>query len=154
VKCFRLIEKVHEKTPLGYGKAGGRWNLKGTPIIYASNYTAINFMELLCIKGPVVAAAKWILVELEIRGDIPHLESKDLPSDWSARPYPKSTQEFGTQWAQSMVTPYLKVPSCRIPLSSYPQEHNLLINPLHPDRNKLIDIISIEEVSFELNKWT
>ena len=153
MKYFRLIEKVHEKTPLGYGKAGGRWNLKGTPLIYASNYSAINFMELLSIKGPVVAATKWILIVLEIKGDIPHLEAQDLPPDWSTRPYPKSTQEFGTQWAQSRVTPFLKVPSCRIPLSSYPQEHNLLINPIHPDCNKLIDIVSMEEVSFRLNQW-
>lgn len=153
MKYFRLIEEVPDRTPLGYGTAGGRWNLNGTPMIYASNFSSITFMELLSIKGPIVTSTKWVLVMLEVLGDIPQLDSADLPSDWYRRPYPHSTQEFGTQWAQSMTTPYLKVPSCRIPLSSYPLEHNLLINPLHPERNNLVKVISTEQVSFELNQW-
>lgn len=153
MRYFRLIEEAPDRTPLDYGTAGGRWNLRGTPMIYASNSSAITFMELLSIRGPVVTSIKWRLVILEVLGDIPQLDAADLASDWYQRPHPHSTQEFGTQWAQSMATPYLKVPSCRIPLSSYPDEHNLLINPLHPERNNLIKVISTEQVSFELNQW-
>jgi RES domain-containing protein len=153
MKYCRLVEKGHENNPMGFGKAGARWNLRGTPMIYASNFSSISFMELLCIKGPLVATTSWILISLEISVDIPHLDPSDLPPDWNYRPYPPSTQKFGTNWAQSMTTPFLKVPSCRIPISSYLNEHNLLINPLHPYMTKLIRIISIEDVSFELNKW-
>jgi hypothetical protein len=75
-----------------------------------------------------------------------------LPSDWKMRPYPISTQQIGSQWAQKMISPYLKVPSCRIAISSYPEEHNLLINPIHPDFGRLIKFIGSEPVSYELNR--
>ena len=153
MKYYRLIEDIPSRTPLGYGAAGGRWNSNGTPLIYACNHSSLNFIELLSIKGPIVTSTKWKLVVLEVEGDIPYIDPKDLPSDWKTRPYPASTQDFGTQWAQSMATPYLIVPSSRIPLSSYPDEHNLLINPLHPQKANLITVLNTEKVSFELNHW-
>lgn len=153
MKYYRLIRSSFGDTPLGYGRAGGRWNLPGTPLIYAASSSALCFMELLAIKGPVVSSAKWLLLTLDVPDEVPHLVAKDLPADWRWRPYPVSTQRFGTSWAQSVSMPFLKVPSCRIPLSAYPVEHNLLINPLHPERTKLVDIVSSEEVSFELNRW-
>lgn len=125
--------------------------MSGTPIIYACNNSAINFLELLSIKGPVVSLAKWYLVTMEIKGEIPYLEPKDLPNDWNLRPYPKSTQRFGTNWAQEPMSACLKVPSCRIPIFRYPDEHNLLINPLYLDIQRFVKVKSVKEVEFELN---
>lgn len=120
-------------------------------MIYAASSSALCYVELLSIKGPVVSSAKWVLVTMDIKQSIPHLMAENLPAEWTRRPYPKATQQFGTEWAQGLSMPFLKVPSCRIPLSSYPHEHNLLINPLHPDWTKLVTVESLEEVSFELN---
>lgn len=153
MKYFRLIEKIHEETPLGYGKSGGRWNTNGTSIIYASNVSAINFLEMLSIKGAIVATTKWLLITLDVKNEIPYLESKDLPRNWNVRPYPLSTQRFGTNWSQNQVSLCLKVPSCRLPLSRYPGEHNLLINPSHHEFGNSITAESIEIVDFEINKW-
>lgn len=153
MKYYSLFEKADDRTALGYGIAGARWNLQGTPMIYASNCSAITFMELLSIKGPIVAGTKWILATFEVNSEIAQLNASDLPTGWYVRPYPRSTQEFGTRWAQKVTPPFLKVPSCRIPLTNYPAEHNLLINPLHPDTNKHLRVISEVEVSFELNDW-
>src|SRR4051812_9467482 len=132
MRYFRLIEDNPLRTPLGYGIAGARWNLNGTPVIYAANQSSLNFIELLSIKGPVVSSINWKLVSLEVSGEIPYVDPNELPEDWRERPCPMSTQELGSEWARSHSTLYLKVPSCRIPLSRYPDEHNLLINPLHP----------------------
>ncbi|MEX2594987.1 MAG: RES family NAD+ phosphorylase [Anditalea sp.] len=152
MEFFRLIEDVLGRIPLGYGLGGGRWNSVGTPMVYSCNCCALNFLELLSIKGSVVSSSSWNLVTLEISGEIPYLDVNDLPSNWKKRPYPYSTQEFGTQWAKGLVSPVLKVPSCRIPFSRYPQEHNLLINPLHPDFSKAVKLVAVESVSFEVNK--
>jgi hypothetical protein len=46
----------------------------------------------------------------------------------------------------------LKVPSCRIPLANYSQEHNLLINPLHPEFNEKVRVTDTWDVSFEVNR--
>jgi len=148
---FRLIHQHHQSTPLGYGFAGGRWNLPGVPMIYASNITSLNFLELLSIKGAPVADEHWILVQLQIKTQIPHLDGSELPQAWKNRPYPKATQYFGTEWAQKFISPFLKIPSCRIPLINYPQEHNLLINPIHPDFRKLVAVKAAHPVDFALN---
>lgn len=151
MEYYRLMENLPDRTPLGYGPAGARWNIKGVPLIYACNNVSLNFLELLSIKGPSVADANWILVTLEISGEIPHLSPNSLPEDWKRRPYPSSTQQIGGRWAQKKASAYLKVPSCRIPLTGYPQEHNLLINPLHPDFNTLVKYVKSEPVAYELN---
>lgn len=151
MRYFRLIEDLPDRTPLGYGMAGGRWNAFGTPLIYACNCSALNFLELLCIKGPVVTASSWLLVQMDVLGDIPSLSVDDLPDGWRVRPYPQATQEFGSQWAKHRVSPVLKVPSSRMPLSRFPLEHNLLINPLHGDFSKMVQLKAVEKVTFGWN---
>jgi RES domain-containing protein len=151
MRCFRLIEDLPGRSPLGYGMAPARWNLFGTPILYACSVSSLNFLELLSIKGAMVTQSKWKLVELEITGIIPELDASQLSPDWKNRPYHRSTQELGTAWAKGMISLGLKIPSCRIPLTSYPSECNLLINPFHPDFLKSIEVVRELDVSFEVN---
>lgn len=151
VKYFRLIENLAGRSSLGYGIGAGRWNEYGTPVIYGCSVSALNFLELLSIKGAVVTHSKWKLVTLEIQTPIPELDATLLPTDWRNRPHPRSTQEFGSEWAKGMISPVLKIPSCRIPLCSYPIEHNLLINPLHPDFQSSIKVVEEWDVSSEVN---
>jgi RES domain-containing protein len=129
-----------------------RWNEFGTPLIYACSVSSLNLLELLSIKGPVVTQSQWKLALLSIADPIPELDVSFLPTDWKNRPYPRSTQEFGSAWAKGMISPVLKIPSCRIPLNSFPNEHNLLINPLHRDFTKHVKIDQEWDVSFEVNQ--
>lgn len=151
MRYFRLIENLPGRNSLGYGLGPGRWNPFGTPVIYACSVSSLNFLELLSIKGPIVTQSSWKLVIIEVMGSIPDLDPESLASDWKNRPYPRSTQDFGERWAKSMLSCALKIPSCRIPLASYPQEHNLLINPLHPDFSSQVRILEEWDVSFEVN---
>lgn len=120
-------------------------------MIYCCNVSALNFLELLSIKGVVVSQSSWSLITLEINDDLSYLDPSELPTEWRNRPYPISTQQIGTMWAKEMVSPALKVPSCRIPLNMFKDEFNILINPLHPEFLKAIAFLKQEEVSFEVN---
>jgi RES domain-containing protein len=151
MRYFRLMENIPGRESLGYGLGPGRWNQFGTPMIYAAAMSSLNFLELLSIKGPIVTQSKWKLAILEIEGNIPELDPDFLPSDWKNRPYPRSTQEFGTAWAKGMISPILKIPSIRIPLKSYPQEHILLINPLHKEFSNKVRLLEEWDVTFEVN---
>jgi RES domain-containing protein len=133
---------------LGYGPRSGRWNLYGTPVIYACSYTSLNFLELLSIRGPVVTQSQWSLVVFEVKTEIPFVDTQDLPENWTQRPKPKSTQHLDSYWAHQRDTVALKVPSCTIPLINYPLEHNLLLNPLHSDFMKEVEVLSVEAAGF------
>lgn len=146
-----MIENIPGRSSLGFGIGAGRWNEYGTPIIYACSVSSLNFLELLSIKGSVVTQSKWKLILLEVEGGIPELDISMIPDNWKNRPYPKSTQEFGSAWAKGMISPVLKIPSCRIPLQSFYHEHNLLINPLHPEFKTTVKVQEEWDVSFEVN---
>lgn len=148
---FRLYEKMVDRTPLGHGDTGARWNEKNTPMIYCSNSIALTMVEHFSISGYKVSETVFELAELEIKYDIPSIEPSDLPSEWNLRFHNRDTKEFGTTWCRNKEFLCLKVPSARIPLSAYPKEHNLLINPLHPDFVKCIKTMSTEDVVFKLN---
>lgn len=149
---FRLYEKRDGRTPLGYGEAGGRWNEKKTPMIYCSNSRALTMVEHFSISGYKVSSTIFELTELKIDYDIPSIEVNDLPKNWNLRFHKRDTKEFGTTWSLAKEFLCIKVPSARMPLSAYPEEHNLLLNPLHPDFGKYVKSISIEEIQFNLNK--
>ena len=158
MRYFRLYEKLDGRAPLGYGRADGRWNMQGSPLIYCSNTLSLTMLEQYTIRGRAVEDVIWELAELELRDEIPFVELDDLLKDWNSRPYPKSTLLFGTQWASENMGLCLAVPSIRIPLFRFPEEHNLLVNPLHPAFQpsggkiaKAIEVIKTETIKFTLN---
>ncbi len=150
---FRIIQKKHAATPMGYGSGGARWNSRGVPMIYAGSSVAIITSEFLSIKGGTVVEQAWSLITYSVLSDPPVLDAALLPDDWDSRPYPLSTQEFGKIWARTNTSVCLKVPSARILLKAYPQEHNLLINPLHPNLPNEVTVVSVDDLFFNLNEW-
>ncbi len=150
---YRIIQKKFAVSPLGYGTGGARWNPRGVPIIYAGSSISIITTEFLSIKGGSVVATDWSLVTYSVLNDPPNLDITSLPIDWDSRPYPLSTQEFGRQWTRSNTSVCLKVPSARILLKAYPNEHNVLINPLHPNLQNEVTVVSVDDMFFHLNEW-
>ena len=61
------------------------------------------------------------------------LDAKDLPRDWRSAEPSASTQDLGSQWQRSGRSPALIVPSVPIP-----QECCVLLNPEHPDADKIM----------------
>jgi len=112
---------------LGSSLYGGRWNHKGTPVIYAAASRALCALEVLANSDGL--AASYVVIPFEILDtDIKRITPADLPQGWNASPPPNFTREIGTEWAQSMSSLILEVPS-----SIVPQESNYLLNPLHPN---------------------
>lgn len=150
---YRILSKKYSGNPLSYGVSGARWSSKGVPMIYAGSSISIITTEFLSIKGGAVVDEEWSLVTFSVSSDPPLLEASMLPVDWDSRPYPLATQEFGKSWARMNASVTLKVPSARILLRAYPQEHNLLINPLHPKLSAEVSVYSVQDMHFNLNEW-
>lgn len=150
---YRILKREHAGTPFGYGNNAGRWNSRNVPMIYACSTASLSMTEYLCIKGTSLLATRWSLITYSIDVDIPVLEKDTLPSEWDARPYPLTTQFFGDSWVRRQASVCLKVPSARLLLSAYPREHNLLINPFHPDFIASVKVKATEDLHFHLNEW-
>jgi RES domain-containing protein len=101
--------------------------------------------------GKQADKGNFVLAELGLNGAIPILERNDLPSDWRSRPHSRSMKDFGTHWAKMRPSLAIKVPSARMPLSCFPEEHNLLINPFHPDFLESVSVVGTETIQFEIN---
>ena len=112
---------------------GGRWNSKGTPIVYTAGSIALASIEMLVnLPGPKLLD-DFVRIPVHIPLDlIIDLPLDQLPSDWNSRPVSPSIKTIGDRWVQKRKSAVLKVPSVVVP-----EEYNYLLNPNHPDFEKI-----------------
>lgn len=135
---YRIAGKKHSDDLTGTGAAmyGGRWNKKGTPVLYTGESKEIALLETI-VHTPPMIVAKLDIVTLEIPDDsIRTIEIDMLPTNWRTYPAPTVLSEIGEQWVIDAETVALRVPSCIIH-SAY----NLILNCRHKRYSdvKLID---------------
>jgi RES domain-containing protein len=108
---------------LGASLYGGRWNHKGTPVIYSAESRALCALEVLANADEL--ADDYISIPIEIPDDlaITTIAVADLPPGWNSNPSIDATRDIGTNWAKGLATAVLSVPSAVIP-----RERNYLMN--------------------------
>lgn len=150
MKVYRIErEKYLEYTLEGIGASmqkGYRWNSLNTRLVYTAESRALATLEVavhLDINEDLPVDR--FFVEIEIPDDLLILEvySEDLPNEWDAKPPIKLTQMIGDDFVWGNEAAVLKVPN-----SIIPQEYNYLINPIHPDSQK-IKIIHYSKMVFD-----
>ena len=147
------MSEAHYKNPFGCSGSGGRWNPKGSRMIYAASGPAGALLEYLCIKGTAVGSRAWYMIVYEIADEswIGTLETAGLPHNWNILPHGKATQDFGNTWLEEKEFPFLKVPSSRVNIAFYPLDHNLLINPDFPSIAELLKVVDTVSFDYLLN---
>jgi RES domain-containing protein len=144
---YRLANKKHSNDLSGIGAeiTGGRWNFKGTRVLYTADSRALCLAEI-AVHTPIGVMPKdYFLITLEVPdyADVIHVNPKDLPNDWRKFPYSKLTQEVGDGFINKNNALYIKVPSAVVQ-----GDYNILINPFHVDFNK-VKIIKTEKFDFD-----
>ncbi len=124
---------------------GGRWNHRGTAIVYTSSTLSLAALELLVHLDDEDLAKDYVGIAADIPAsvDIARLRNTDLPRDWRVYPRHQALADLGSRWAAARESAVLAVPSAVIP-----QELNYLLNPLHP-HFKRIQIGRPEPFSFD-----
>ena len=135
MRVFRICSKAHAAFD-GEGARlyGGRWNRRGTAVVYASDSLALAALELLVHADADLLPDDLVSVAAEVPDGL-RVESvapSDLPRDWRRHPAPETLAERGTAWARAGRTAVLAVPSALVP-----RERNFLLNPAHPDFKKI-----------------
>jgi len=144
---YRLVRKKYGFALSGDGakKAGGRWNSVDHPLIYTSDSRSLCTAEV-AVSLPIVILPKdfeMLLIEIPDDIIIPEVNTRDLPDGWRKFPYMEKTIQLGDQFISENKYLVMKVPSAVVPGDS-----NYLINPRHPDFEK-IKIIKTEPYEFD-----
>jgi RES domain-containing protein len=133
---FRLCRSKYANDLSGKGAetSGGRWNSKGTPMLYTSASRALCLSELAVHLPLTFLPTDFKMVSIVLPDDfqIGEIKIESLPPDWQSFPHPSSTQVLGDLFIRKMEFLVLKVPSAVVPM-----EYNFLINPLHKSISKL-----------------
>ena len=133
---WRIIQRKYAEEAFsgeGSAKYGGRWNQKGTAVVYCSESASLAQLEVLVRTQRTKDLALYVLIEARVAEElIETLRREDLPDDWNALPESNTTREIGTKWVTEKRSAVLGVPSVVIP-----SEFNFLLNPEHPDFSKI-----------------
>ena len=135
MRVWRLCKSRHAALDgEGARLAGGRWNSRGTPVVYASDSLSLAALELLVHCDPALLPEDLVAVEIEIPDGVAQrrLEIAELPRSWRRHPAPASLARMGNLWAKEMTTALLVVPSAVVP-----GQRNVLLNPRHPDFGRI-----------------
>jgi RES domain-containing protein/uncharacterized protein (DUF2384 family) len=115
---------------------GGRWNDRGTPVVYTSCNRALAALETIVHLNAGGLPLNRYLIEIIIPDDVwAQAQACDhtiAPVGWDSEPASRTSSDFGTNWARSNDTLLLRVPSVIVP-----EEQNVLINPRHRDLTKI-----------------
>ncbi|HUP01493.1 MAG TPA: RES domain-containing protein [Gemmatimonadota bacterium] len=132
--AWRLLKEGYP--PLsgeGARRAGGRWNAPGRPLIYCSRNLSLAILEIL-----VHVRFERLPADIVAHGiDVPESAIERM-GDRRRKAVERSawnrgvTRRIGGTWLDERRSLALRVPSVVVP-----REHNVLINPDHPDAETL-----------------
>jgi len=130
---------------VGAQKTGGRWNRKGTPVLYTSTSIALACLEsMVNLAGSMPLPLNRYLVRIEMPEEAwaarTVFDSSALVR-WDALPAGLVSMDWGTMWANSVASLAAEVPSVVVP-----EERNVLINSAHPALATV--------VAKKLRRWT
>jgi len=147
MQVYRLAKAkyIRDLTGIGARIAGGRWNEKGTAVLYTAQNRALATVEYL-VHVPIAIIPKNLrMAALDVPDAAPAatISVRDLPPNWDHYPPPPQLAKIGTDWIARNSHLLLYVPSAVVP-----GEHNVLINPSHPDMPH-VKILDVEVYRFD-----
>jgi RES domain-containing protein len=134
--AFRLVRKKYAN-PLsdeGASRSGNRWNSKGTALIYCADSRALAMAEVAVHLSLGLLPKDYEMVELEIPDEVSlrSLAPANLPVGWNNFPHLIPTQRIGDEFVAAAESCVLQVPSAVVP-----GDFNYLLNPAHPDFERI-----------------
>ena len=121
MRLYRIGRLEHLEDFRGLGASyrdGGRWNRVGKPALYFAEAASVATLEMAnYLPSPQLVPSSYRLGVYQLPDDAPMVRwpASALPPDWRDFPYPKSTQQMGTDWLDQGEGQLLAVPSAAVP---------------------------------------
>lgn len=136
IRAWRIVKAKHADEAFsgrGAKDYGGRWNSKGTAVVYTSGSTALAMLEVLVHVQSQELLRRYVLFEVCFDESlVTTLDVDRLPREWRRSPPPAAVQQLGDRWVRSGESAVLRVPSVIAP-----NEWNYLLNPAHTDFGRI-----------------
>ena len=135
MEVYRIAKSQYVGDLKGTGARlfGGRWNRAGTPMLYSSDSRALAMLEVLVHASRTQLPMDLELITLHLPVDhLTRLDPNSIATTWRTYSRPEALQEWGSRWIQNQRELAILVPSVLVP-----DEDNVLVNPLHPEINKV-----------------
>ena len=145
--AYRIAKRAYIEDLSGEGARlhGGRWNRKGTAVLYGAESRALATVEYLVHIPLSLLPTDLFIAEISLprKAEIEEVPSNSLPANWATYPPPSVLTEIGQEWIMRNESLVLRLPSAVVR-----GEFNLLINPKH-EHAKDIEIVSIEPMAID-----
>jgi len=136
ITAWRITKSKYKEvafTGEGAEESGGRWNSEGTRIVYASSSISLAILEILVNLQDEQILSSYMLIPFHFDDSLMEsVDVKGLPEGWASLPSSLAAKSVGDDWVQFKSSLILGVPSVVVPV-----EINYLINPSHPDFDKI-----------------
>lgn len=137
ISAWRIVKAPFASTAFdgeGARRYGGRWNSVGRLAVYLGGSPAIAALEVLAHNArPMLLVSSFVIIQVGIPEKcLLALDPAALKPGWNDPHDTTVCTGIGDAWLESGASLALRVPSAVLPL-----EHNVLVNVLHPDFEKL-----------------
>ena len=145
MNLFRIVISLARTSDLsgtGAYRVGGRWNSRGTYMLYTSENSSLAMLETLVHFDDSDTPKNLYIVHLELDNAAPiyTLPDTDYPPDWIKIGY-TGNRIIGDGLFRSMS--WLGV---RVRSAVNSSEYNCLLNPLFPGYNNLVKVKEVREI--------
>ena len=143
MRVWRICKERHADEAFsgeGARRVAGRWNQRGVPLVYTARTLALAALETFVHVDPDDMPDDLVAIPAEVPAGrrIEALDVSTLPAHWRASPGPDALRDIGGQWFAAKTSMALRVPSAVLHDPDAPDEHNVLLNPEHPDFPALV----------------
>lgn len=132
---YRIVNCNYASDLSGMGAKlyGGRWNSEGKAMLYTASSRALAILEVLVHLQPLIVPDNFCLTEIEVPDvKVATVDIDLLPDNWQDVDPPLVLRDFSNAFLKKQEHLLMRVPS-----SIVPDEYNYLLNPLHPDADKV-----------------
>jgi RES domain-containing protein len=145
---YRIVQNQSRATDLsgtGAFQYGGRWNSKGTYMLYTSENSSLAYLENMVHFDPVDYPSRLFILTIEIADKAPifTFPDKDYPADW-LQPGLHANKAIGDRLMAE--GKYLGV---RMRSAVNVKDYNCLLNPLFPGFKNLVKLVSVREIDMD-----
>jgi RES domain-containing protein len=142
---YRIVkseERTQDLSGIGAFRAGGRWNDKGTYVLYTSENSSLAFLENLVHFDTVQIPEELYIIEISLSKPelILQIPEAEYPEDWL------NTDNLACKILGYQLLADHKLLGIKVRSAVNQYEYNILLDPLFPGYHDLIKITKITKI--------